>query len=166
MQLNVKQFLTMTKLAQMHPRHVTSRFSILCPFHKEKTPSFSIDTELGQYRCFGCGVNGDLENLLINYDVDKEELKITLNEEYIPYKFSFSKMIADNWHEIMHDLELTGLTKVLFRKLVFRGAVGNTIFMHCDLNSEALIEEKRIHQIEEQLRILLECPIKLEILCN
>ena len=31
-----------------------------CPFHYEKTPSFSIDDYEGFYHCFGCGESGDL----------------------------------------------------------------------------------------------------------
>ncbi len=30
-----------------------------CPFHKEKTPSFTINDEKGFYHCFGCGAHGD-----------------------------------------------------------------------------------------------------------
>ena len=32
----------------------------LCPFHSEKTPSFSVDENFQNFRCFGCGANGDL----------------------------------------------------------------------------------------------------------
>ncbi|MEM7483329.1 MAG: DNA primase [Acidobacteriota bacterium] len=31
----------------------------LCPLHKEKTPSFSVDPDRGLYYCFGCGAGGD-----------------------------------------------------------------------------------------------------------
>ncbi|MBN4016207.1 DNA primase [Rhodospirillaceae bacterium AH-315-P19] len=32
----------------------------LCPFHKEKTPSFTVNDEKGFYHCFGCGAHGDV----------------------------------------------------------------------------------------------------------
>ncbi len=35
------------------------RHSGLCPFHKEKTPSFSVVDDDGFYHCFGCGAHGD-----------------------------------------------------------------------------------------------------------
>jgi DNA primase len=32
----------------------------LCPFHQEKTPSFNVNPEKGFFKCFGCGVGGDV----------------------------------------------------------------------------------------------------------
>src|SRR5437868_5299058 len=35
-------------------------YSGLCPFHSEKTPSFSVHATRGFFHCFGCGVSGDV----------------------------------------------------------------------------------------------------------
>ncbi|MBD0282765.1 MAG: DNA primase [Thermoleophilaceae bacterium] len=40
-------------------RRVGSRWTGLCPFHDERTPSFSVDAERKLYHCFGCGAGGD-----------------------------------------------------------------------------------------------------------
>ena len=41
-------------------RRVGRRFQGLCPFHAERSPSFSVNAEEGLYYCFGCGVRGDV----------------------------------------------------------------------------------------------------------
>ncbi|GIS41038.1 MAG: hypothetical protein Ct9H90mP13_08840 [Pseudomonadota bacterium] len=33
-------------------------YKACCPFHNEKTPSFTISPEKGFYHCFGCGAHG------------------------------------------------------------------------------------------------------------
>ncbi len=40
-------------------KRVGRRWQGLCPFHAEKTPSFSVNAEMGVYHCFGCKVSGD-----------------------------------------------------------------------------------------------------------
>lgn len=37
----------------------------LCPFHNEKSPSFSLNDEKGFYHCFGCGAHGDMFKFLM-----------------------------------------------------------------------------------------------------
>lgn len=43
----------------------SQRFIGLCPFHTEKTPSFSVHSGLQIYKCFGCGQSGDVFNFLM-----------------------------------------------------------------------------------------------------
>ena len=46
------------------------RYQGLCPFHKEKTPSFSVDPVQGLFYCFGCGVGGDTFKLYMEHSGD------------------------------------------------------------------------------------------------
>ena len=41
-------------------RRVGARYVGRCPFHEERTPSFSVNAERKLYHCFGCGAGGDL----------------------------------------------------------------------------------------------------------
>jgi DNA primase len=40
----------------------------LCPFHGEKTPSFNVHGDKGYFKCFGCGVGGDVIKFVELYD--------------------------------------------------------------------------------------------------
>ncbi len=40
----------------------------LCPFHNEKTPSFSVSPSKGIYKCFGCGKAGNSVNFIMEHD--------------------------------------------------------------------------------------------------
>ena len=39
-----------------------------CPFHNEKTPSFSVNEEKGFYHCFGCGEHGDIISFTMKHN--------------------------------------------------------------------------------------------------
>lgn len=43
-------------------------FKALCPFHREKTPSFVVSPEKQIYRCFGCGKGGNVFGFLMEYE--------------------------------------------------------------------------------------------------
>ena len=43
-------------------------FKACCPFHNEKTPSFTVSPEKGFYHCFGCGAHGTALGFLMDYE--------------------------------------------------------------------------------------------------
>lgn len=45
-----------------------SRYVGLCPFHNEKTPSFSVSGDMQLYHCFGCGVGGNVFTFVMEYE--------------------------------------------------------------------------------------------------
>ena len=46
---------------------LNSKAKALCPFHKEKTPSFSVNRKDGYFYCFGCGAGGDVIKFIEMY---------------------------------------------------------------------------------------------------
>ncbi|MEN5017790.1 DNA primase [Erwinia sp. Eh17-17] len=61
-----------------------------CPFHNEKTPSFTVNGEKQFYHCFGCGAHGNAVDFLMNYDrlefVESIEELATLYGLEVPYE--------------------------------------------------------------------------------
>ncbi|NNM83811.1 DNA primase [Candidatus Parcubacteria bacterium] len=62
----------------------------LCPFHKEKTPSFHVSPERGTWHCFGCGLGGDGFSFIEKAEgVDfKEALKILAEKAGVTLEYS------------------------------------------------------------------------------
>ncbi len=71
----VKQTADIVEVISAHTdlRRQGARMVGLCPFHDERTPSFSVDPQEKLYHCFGCGVGGDV----IKFVEEKEGLGFT-----------------------------------------------------------------------------------------
>jgi DNA primase len=65
-------------------RRVGSRWVGLCPFHEERTPSFSVNAEQGLYHCFGCGEGGDA----ISFLRETEQLDFTEAIELLAERYN------------------------------------------------------------------------------
>lgn len=68
-----------------------SSFKGLCPFHNEKTPSFTVDRKKQLFHCFGCGAGGDVVSFImqkeglsypdsLKYLAQKAEINLVFNE--------------------------------------------------------------------------------------
>ncbi len=73
-------------------RRVGSRFTGLCPFHEERTPSFSVDAERGLYHCFGCGQGGDA-------------IRFVMETEHLDFPQAVEQLAEDNNVELKRDRE-------------------------------------------------------------
>ena len=138
----------------------------LCPFHNEKTPSFSVAPDKGIYHCFGCGNGGNAVNFIMEYEkisfVDAiQELGGQLG---IDVKFSGdnkSKDFFDELHEI-HDLAADLYHKTLFsdkgnkakQYLLDRGINENVIKLFkigfAPKNSTFLLESIKVKQYQKR----------------
>ena len=63
-------------------KQVGSGYKGLCPFHKEKSPSFHVSPEKGIFHCFGCGKGGDIFTFVMEIEglSFMEALKLTAQE--------------------------------------------------------------------------------------
>ncbi len=68
----IQQLLARVDIVDVIDKHVKLKktgqnYSACCPFHNEKTPSFSVSPTKQFYHCFGCGVNGSAISFLMEY---------------------------------------------------------------------------------------------------
>ena len=72
--------------ARVKLKRTGKNYSAICPFHKEKSPSFSVNPDKQFYYCFGCGAGGNALGFIMDYEHSSfpeavEELAKTLGLE-------------------------------------------------------------------------------------
>src|SRR5262249_61766563 len=70
----------------------SSRYTGLCPFHDERSPSFGIDPNTKLYHCFGCGVGGDC----FTFVQELEGLDFTGAMEFLAERYNVTLEVADD----------------------------------------------------------------------
>ncbi|MCS6956593.1 MAG: DNA primase, partial [Patescibacteria group bacterium] len=100
----IGQYITLSKAGK--------NWRALCPFHKEKTPSFMVSPERQSWRCFGCGAGGDIFSFLMKYENLEfgEALKILAERAGIELK----KISPQEYKYIGLLYELQDLSKKFF----------------------------------------------------
>lgn len=82
-----------------------SSFKGLCPFHNEKTPSFTVDEKKQLFHCFGCGVGGDV----VSFIMQKEGLSYAESLKYLAEKTGVNLSYTDDFsnnekNKILYDI--------------------------------------------------------------
>ena len=100
-------------------------FMGLCPFHKEKTPSFTVDTNTQLYHCFGCGEGGDI----ISFIMKAENLSFIEAVELLAKKVNYNLKYVETYHSEEPDsknklFEINELAKKYFNYILFKSKNG------------------------------------------
>ena len=80
------------------------KYVALCPFHKEKTPSFQIDPDLGLYHCFGCGAGGDA--IKLHMETSGDDFRGAI--EALAQRYGIALPVDDGDQPSRPTLDLTG----------------------------------------------------------
>ncbi len=78
----------------------------LCPFHKEKTPSFTVSPDIGIFHCFGCNKSGDIFTFVQEYDnlSFKEALELLAQKANITVPQYQKNQSQNNSQQALNDL--------------------------------------------------------------
>lgn len=91
-------------------------FKGLCPFHNEKSPSFTVSEQKQFYKCFGCGKGGDV----ISYIVDHEKLSFFDAVEWLAKEnnitLEYDKEVVETQEQKDYRQQLKDLIKICNRK--------------------------------------------------
>ena len=110
----------------------------LCPFHDEKTPSFSINQQRQIYKCFGCGAGGGTINFIMEIErlefIDAiqylaDRYKIELNIENTEGKSKDIRTQLIELHEKTAHIYLDNLKTEAGKKVLLPKTVKNTIYL-------------------------------------
>lgn len=113
-----------------------TRYTGLCPFHGEKTPSFSVDDEKGFYYCFGCKATGDVIRFI------QEQMKLDPIDacRYLAerYKIDISESIAYPTAKGAQVYDILRDATAIFHSLLFRHTPSKDYLKNRGVNKEAV----------------------------
>ncbi|BDB96021.1 DNA primase [Candidatus Hydrogenosomobacter endosymbioticus] len=100
---DLKNAVSLSSIARRYVRlkKAGNEYCGLCPFHKENTPSFTINDEKGFYHCFGCGAHGSVFSFIQNMErIDfLKAVEIVASHAGVSIPSATRESISDNFHE-------------------------------------------------------------------
>ena len=98
----------------------------LCPFHQEKTPSFTVTPEKGMYHCFGCGRGGDIFTFVMEMEGLSFNEALELLSSFTGIK-NIRSSRSNHKQEVLYELNLKSMK--IFSEYLF-GNEGKTILKY------------------------------------
>lgn len=113
----------------------------LCPFHKEKTPSFHVNSKDGYYKCFGCGEAGDVITFIEKYKnySFQEAVEYLANRANITLQEATAKKKTENdLIEKFYDINKTALD--FFQNQILKSKIAIDYLMKRKLNKDTVLK--------------------------
>lgn len=148
----------------------------LCPFHKEKSPSFSVSPDKQIFHCFGCGVGGNvfhflqkienisfleaLEQLANNAGIDLPSLDNEADSKLIELKskvYKINEIAANFYHERLYKPESKEAQEYIKKRKLDNKTLKNYLIGYSGNFNELYLELKKYGFSEEE--ILASCLV-------
>lgn len=99
---DLKQHVDIVEVISRHVqlKRAWSNYTGLCPFHREKSPSFMVSQDKQMYKCFGCWLGGDVISFVMEYD--KVDFWDAVKELSTRYHFDLTSYQSDKLEDY-HD---------------------------------------------------------------
>lgn len=103
-----------------------ANYFALCPFHHEKTPSFSVNSDIGIFKCFGCGESGDVITFIQKIEgVDfPEALEIAAKRAGVKLIKKFSRKEEGIYNERLDLLKVNALVAEYYNYILLKHKQG------------------------------------------
>lgn len=110
----------------VHLKQSGRNFIGLCPFHSEKTPSFTVNPEKKLFKCFGCGEGGTVFNFIMKKEGFSfiEAVKLAASKSHIDLSHLFTERSPFSAVEKTSMLSITNLTARYYHNILLNSESG------------------------------------------
>ena len=133
-----------------------SNYTCCCPFHEEKTPSFSVSPQKSIYHCFGCGKGGNVLSFIMDYEglnfVEAVEKLAEINNVTVPRQansaqndftkiYEINEQVANFYFEALKDNENKHIVEYLKDRGISGATAKNFKIGFADFNQHKLLAD-------------------------
>ena len=133
-----------------------SNYTCCCPFHEEKTPSFSVSPQKSIYHCFGCGKGGNVLSFIMDYEglnfVEAVEKLAEINNVTVPRQansaqndftkiYEINEQVATFYFDALKDNENKHIVEYLKDRGISGATAKNFKIGFADFNQHKLLAD-------------------------